>query len=188
MIDYPMTITDRIDFDVTCLTDYFQRLFSMGEEASKIKPAADTDGEDSEQFVNHSIAAFIRPAMACSIYGLLDFWLAKLCSFHQCKSNLPLNHKDIKANSELRAYHKYLTKVALLDLRAVLPNLNHLDSLRKVRNCLIHGGAHVEEQNRQEIGNISGISVQGSLLVISDAFIWDSLDHVKTYLLAVARA
>ena len=183
-----MTNTERIDFDVTCLKDYFQRLLSMAEETPKIKPTAYADGEDSEQFVNHSVATFIRPDMARNIYSLLDFWLAKLCSFHQRKSNLPLNHKDIKANTELSAYHKYLTKVAQLDLRGVLPDLHHLDSLRKVRNCLIHGGAHVEEQKRQEIGNISGVSVQGSLLVISDAFIWDSLDHVRTYLFAVARA
>jgi hypothetical protein len=83
---------------------------------------------------------------------------------------------------------KYLTKVALLNLDAVMPNLNHLHLLRMVRNHLTHSGGHVSEQHRQKLETINGVILSGSLIVIADRFIWDSLDHAKTYLHAVARA
>lgn len=183
-----MTISERIEFDVACLKEYFRKLFSMAESVSSFDGAPQTEDEPQELFVNHSIAVFVRPDMACNIYSLVDFWLAELCRYHRQKGSLTLSHKDIKGLSNLDAYHKYLTKVALLDLQAALPSLNHLHSLRKVRNFLIHGGGHVPEQKHSEIDNISGVSIQGSLLMIADAFVWDSLDHAKTYLCAVAQA
>jgi hypothetical protein len=170
------------------LKEYFQRLFSMAQDAVEEQTLPSTIDEFEERFISQSVTAFIRPDMACNIYSLVDFWLARLCSFHKRKSNLPLGFKDIKAKSQLKAYHKYLTKVAALDLRAVSSDLEHLDSLRKVRNYLIHTGAHVDESQCREIENIAGVSVHGSLIALSDAFIWDSLDHAQSYLCAVARA
>jgi len=189
-------LSDQIDFEVQCLRDYFERLFLLANETSKIQPPFPSESdlakqfgtELAKQFVSDSVAAFIRPDMACNIYSLLDFWLTKLCSFHEGKRNLPLNHTDIKGRTQLDAYHKYFTKVALLDLTAVLPSLECLNSLREVRNCVIHGGAHVSEAKRKRIETIPGISVVGSLVVISDDFIWDSLEHARTYLRAVATA
>lgn len=182
-----MTISERIEFDVACLKEYFQKLFSLAESVSSFEGAPQTGDEPQELFVNHGVAAFVRPDMVCNIYSLVDFWLAELCRYHRQKGSLTLSHKDIKG-SGLGAYHKYLTKVALLDLQAALPSLNHLHSLRKVRNFLIHGGGHVPEQKHSEIDNISGVSIQGSLLMIADVFVWDSLDHAKIYLCAVAQA
>jgi hypothetical protein len=184
-----MINSDRIDFDVQCLKSYFQLLFSLSEGNSEIKPILLENGEHIEQFVNHKVAAFIRPDMACNIYNLVDFWLAELCAFHKQKNNLPRSYKDIKGKKgPFHDYHDYLTKVASLDLQAVLPSFDYLDALRKFRNCLVHGGAHVEEQKRQEIERIAGVSLYGSLIVLSDTFIWDSLNHARTYLCAVAQA
>ena len=183
-----MTISEQIDSDVKCMREYFQRLFSLAQDATADETLPSTIDEFEDRFIRHSVAAFIRPDMACNVYNLVDFWLARLCSFHERNRNVPLAHKDIKAKSQLRAYHKYLTKVASLNLDSVLPNFDHLDSLRKVRNYLVHSGAHVEEDKCREIDNIAGVTVSGSLIVLSDAFIWDSLDHANTYLSAVARA
>ena len=128
--------------------------------------------------------------MACNIYSLVDFWLSELCRFHERKHKLDLSVKDIKAQNDFETYHKYLTKVASLSLQSVRVSHDHLNNLRKVRNCLIHAGSHVQQQQIAAIRQIPGIRVldSGSLIVIADSFIWDSLDHAKTYLCAVAEA
>src|SRR5713226_4149994 len=112
-----MTISEQIDSDVTCLREYFRRLFSMAQEATADDSLPTTIDDFEDRFIRHSVAAFIRPDMACNVYNLADFWLARLCSFHERKNNLALKHKDIKAKSQLAAYHKYLTKVASVNLQ-----------------------------------------------------------------------
>jgi hypothetical protein len=183
-----MTFSESIELDVKCLRKYFEQLFSMAEESRKTQPVMPVNDKGDAWFVGQNVTNFIRPDMVCNIYGLVDFWLARLCSFHKQKANLSLNRGDIRGNSDLDAYHKYLTKVALLDLQSVLPNFRHLDSLRKVRKIFVHVGGHVEDEKLQEIANIPGISIMGSLVVISDDFIWNSLNHAQAYLVAVAKA
>jgi hypothetical protein len=185
----PMTFSDRIELDVKCLRKYFEQLFSMAKEFRKIQPVMPINDKEDAWFVGQNVTNFIRPNMVCNVYSLVDFWLKELCSFHEKKANLSLKYKDIKSNkSDLDAYHKYLTKVALLDLKSMLPSFRHLGSLRKARNCFIHGGGHVEKEMFQKIAHIPDISVMGSLVVVSDDFIWNSLNHAQTYLVAVARA
>lgn len=184
-----MTITERIEYDVQCLDAYFRQLFAMAQVASSQKPTTVATSEEQEYFIAHNVAAFIRPDMVCNVYSLVDFWLPELCCFHKRKSNLVLNHKDIKGTSDLDAYHKYLTKVAALTLQAVQSSYDHLDNLRMVRNCDIHSGGHIkDEQQRTKFEQVPGITVSGSLVIIADSFIWESLNHAKAYLCAVAQA
>lgn len=183
-----MTIIERIEHDVQCLDTYFRQLFAMAQVASLRESSTVATSEASEYFIAHNVAAFIRPDMVCNVYSLVDFWLPELCRFHECKGNLSISHKDIKGTSDLDAYHKYLTKVAALTLQAAQPSYDHLNSLRKVRNCHIHGGGHITPQQRTEIEKIPGITASGSLVIIADSFVWDSLKHAKAYLCTAAQA
>ena len=190
-----MTIADQIDFDAECLKTYFERLLVLADELSEIRPpvpdpnevANNYNAELAKQFVADSVAAFIRPDMACNVYNFVDFYLGQLCAYHRNRKGLALAHKDIRGHNELDAYDKYLTKVALLDLTAVTANLQGLHDLRKVRNFVTHSGAHVANDNHG-LANINGVTVCGTLIVISDAFIWNALDHARKYLSAVGRA
>ncbi len=184
-----MTITERIEYDVKCLDAYFRKLFTMATEVSLQESSTVAMSEESESFIAHNVTAFIRPDMVCNVYSLVDFWLPQLCSFHKRKSNLVLSYKDIKGASDLNAYHKYLTKVAALSLQNAQPSYDHLDSLRMVRNCDIHNGGHIkDEQQRIKFEQVPGITASGSLVIIADSFVWDSLNHAKVYLCAIAQA
>jgi len=180
-----MTITEQIEYDVKCLDTYFRQLFSMAQEASLQEPSSVTTSDEPEYFVAQNL---IRPDMVCNVYSLVDFRLAKLCRFHRCKGHLALSYIDIKGENDLAVYHKYLTKVAALTLQAVQPSYDHLENLRKVRNCLIHSGGHIPPEQRIEIEKIPGITMNASLVMIADSFVWDSLNHAKAYLCAVAQA
>ena len=183
-----VTKLELIKEDARCLDAYFRQLFAMAQEASLQGPSSASTGEADECFIAHDVSAFIRPDMVCNVYNLVDYWLADLCRFHERKSRLPISHQDIKGASGLDAYHKYLTKVAALMLQPVQTSYDHLDKLRKVRNYLIHSGGHVMSKGRLEVEQVPGITVSGSLAIIADSFIWDSLNHAKVYLCAVAQA
>lgn len=184
-----MTITERIEYDVKCLDAYFRKLFTMAAEASLQESSTVAASEESENFIAHNVTAFIRPDMVCNIYSFVDFWLPQLCSFHKQKNNLVLGYRDIKGVSDLDAYHKYLTKVAALSLQNAQPSYDQLDNLRMVRNCEIHNGGYIkDEQQRIKFEQVPGIIVSGSLIIIADSFVWDSLNHAKVYLCAVAKA
>jgi hypothetical protein len=184
-----MTIIERIEYDVKCLDVYFRKLFTMAAEASLQESSTVATSEESESFITPNVTAFIRFDMVCNVYSLVDFWLPRLCSFHERKSNLVLSYKDIKGASDLNAYHKYLTKVAALSLQNAQPSYDHLDNLRMVRNCDIHDGGHIKDEHKRiKFEQVPGITASGSLVIIADSFVWDSLNHAKVYLCAVAQA
>lgn len=184
-----MTFTERIEYDVTCLDVYFHKLFAIANEGSLQDSTAVAVSDESEGFIPHNVTAFIRSDMVCNVYSLVDFWLPQLCSFHRRKNSIVLSHKDIKGEGCLDAYHKYLTKVAALSLQNAQPSYDHLDNLRMVRNCDIHNGGHIkDEPQRIKLEQVPGITVSGSLVIIANSYVWDSLNHAKVYLCAVAQA
>lgn len=184
-----MTITEQIELDVQCLNDYFRKLFVMAKEATLEVTSTVDASVASERFIAHSVTVFIRPDMVGNIYSLVDFRLKELCNLHMDKNSLALSYKDIKGASDLNAYHKYLTKVASLSLQNVQTSYDHLDNLRMVRNCYIHGGGYIQdEKQRIKLEQVSGIDVSDSLVIIADSFVWESLSHAKAYLCAVAQA
>ena len=170
-----MQVTDQIDFDVQSLRGYFEQLLLMEGQLSKMTRPAIVSHKVADQFIAENVAAFIRPDMTSNIYSFVNFWLTKLCLNHQSRRNLSLSHKDIRGKNDLDAFHKYLTKVVGLDLIAVLSSLEKLHDLRKVRNSYVHGGGHINEDRQKEIAKIDGVQVAGSLVLVSNDFIWNSL-------------
>jgi len=184
-----VTKLELIKDDVRCLGAYFRQLFAMAQEASSQEPSSVSTGEAGECFIAHDVSAFIRPDMVCNVYNLVDFWLADLCRFHERKGRLATSLQGIKgARSRLDAYHKCLTKVAALKLQPVQTSYDHLEMLRKVRNYLVHSGGHVMPKGRIQVEQVPGITMSGSLAIIADTFVWDSLNHAKVYLCAAAQA
>jgi hypothetical protein len=183
-----MSIVDRIAYDVECMRDYFTRLISFAEASAKNTPQSAAE----EQFLPRGIAYLVRPDMTCNVYSLADFWLAELCRYHQRLGGLSVTidsfKKSEKKCNDLQRYEKYLTKIALIDLSAVRCSFSRIDSLRKVRNIFIHGGGHALDNKFQAIAATPDVSIQGSLVVVTDRFVWQSLDHVSRYLRYVAAA
>lgn len=184
------TITERIEYDVQCMGAYFRKLFEMAQWDFSQESSTVVTSENSEYFIAHDVTSFIRPDMVCNVYSLVDFWLPILCCFHEGKGKSTFRLQKENGESDLSAYHKYLTKTARLSLHGVQPSYDHLDNLRLVRNCDIHSGGHIKDaKERSKFEQIPGINLEcGSLVIIADSFVWDSLKHAKTYLCAVAQA
>ncbi len=186
-----MTITARIDNDFKSLETYFQRLFDLHDEMVQQEGqfpivAYDVDAEES-QAEHFYVSHLIKPDMIIGVYSCFEFWVQKICDLHKLKNNLALSYKDIRGKHDLHTYHKYLTLVAGLNLDAVKTSYQRLDDLRKVRNILVHNGGHIPKEKENELSKIDGISVAGSLVVITDEFVRDLLIHAKRFAAYVAK-
>ena len=184
-----MNVSEQIDYDVQFMRAYFRQLFVFAESAASKTPEL-TEGATAFQPVG--VSHLVRVDMACNIYSLADFWLASLCRHYQERGRLSVSFDDFRKSerksNEFQRYRKYLTKVVSLDLTSAQDSFRHLNALREVRNCLIHGGGHVAEKKREVLAQIPGISLNMSLVVVSESFIWESLTHASQYLQAVAQA
>lgn len=187
-----MTITARIDDDFKSLETYFQRLFDLHNELVLQEPqfpivAYDVETEESQ--ANHFyVSHLIKPNMIIGVYSCFEFWIQKICDFHQLKNNLALSYKDIRGKHDLHTYQKYLTLVAGLHLETVQASYRRLDDVRKVRNALVHNGGHIPKEKENEFSQIEGISVAFSMVVISNEFIGDVLTHARHFAIYVAKA
>jgi len=186
-----MNVSEQIDHDVQFMRAYFRQLFVFADSAAS-KASELIEGATNPTFQSVGVSHLVRVDMACNVYSLADFWLANLCTHYQQRGRLSVSFDDFRKSegksNDLQRYRKYLTKVVSLDLTSAQDSFRHLDALREVRNCLIHGGGHVAENKRKVLAQIPGISLHGSLVVVSESFIWESLAHASQYLQAVAQA
>lgn len=161
-------------------------MFTLLEEARKEESQREPGLEDCYSDVSnakfHGFSHLIRPAMLLNIYSFVEFWLPEVCDYKHRKLNLVLQHKDIKGDNDIHAYHKYLTKYAKLDLSNVRNSYNQLQYLRKIRNSFIHNGGHIPEEKQSEFDGLEEVYFSGTLIVIEDQFIWSCIDHASCYL------
>lgn len=142
---------------------------------------------DESQAEHFYVSHLIKPDMIIGVYSCFEFWIQKICDFHKLKNNLALSYKDIRGKHDLHRYHKYLTLVAGLNLLPVQTSYQRLDDLRKVRNILAHNGGHTPNEKENELSKINGISIAGSLVVVTDEFVRDLLTHAKSFTVYVAK-
>lgn len=164
-----MTLKDRIKYYATELKKYFDIVSNS------------IQSEPEWSYLNVSA----RFNMVSDIYGCLEFWLVLLCDYHKTKQQLNLSHTDIRGKNDLSAYNKYLLKVCGIDMASVQNKYCQLQNLRKVRNAIIHGGAHTSDEKP---GTITGIQLAGTLLIVYEAFVENSLVNAENYLVHIANA
>ena len=170
-----MDLIKRIVLDFDGLNEYY----------ATIVTAIDSKPELSDYKMN------ARYNIVSDVYNCLEFWLVELCSMRKTK----ISYKQIKAKNELAKLNKYLLKEVGLNLTEVKSNYDQLQSLRSVRNCVVHNGAHVKSN---ELDNIPGIKTHGvylgnenkniTLVCVTDAFIEISIENAKLYLTHVATS
>ena len=164
-----MGLSERIEYDFSELDRYFK----LVSKAIKAEPDWSY------------LKASARFNMIIDIYGCLEFWLRDLCDYQKNRRQLPLSHKDIRSDNDLSAYNKYLCKISKIDMAPVNSAFNDLQDLRKVRNIIVHSGAHTIEN---KISSIKGVGLLGSLITVSNEFVYQSKASAKCYLTYIANA
>ncbi|PCI41389.1 MAG: hypothetical protein COB46_03810 [Rhodospirillaceae bacterium] len=185
-----MQRTDLITSDFKSLEIYFHKLFQFHGETLKEEKALPIVVHDNNSGVSansHGISQYIKPGMVIDIYCFVDFSLREICKDQKARNTIDKSFGDLKARNELSRFNKYLTTCAGLNLSEVKKSYDRLHELRNIRNKLIHEGGHIEGDDKDNFSKIKGIEVHCSLIVITDDFIREQLEHAKKYLLAAAK-
>jgi len=189
-----MSISERVNDDVQCMREYFSQLIAFAESFAKAFAPPSAAGDNTSVYQPLNVTHLVRPDMVCNVYSLLDFWLQELCRYQQQHRTLSMTFSDFKKKdksrtSDLERYRKYISNIAGVDLRAVHPSFKSLDVLREVRIAFIHRGGHAKEKRiRELVTKTPGISLETTLIVVSDRYIFESLDHASQFMQAIAQA
>jgi hypothetical protein len=165
-----MNVEEQIEYDLDQLTKYYELVsdrFQKVPEWSYFQSSA-------------------RYSIVIDIYGCLEFWLKKICDMRMKSAHLVLSHTEIRGNNGLAAFNKYLKKVACVDMSKVARQYQGLQDLRKIRNLIVHHGAHIGDDNN-EVKNIRGIRIFTSLVGIEEIFIKDAFGNTKEFLVHACR-
>jgi len=185
-----ITFEDQINEDLLCLAHYFEKMFSLLEDAKSTEakvPMTVRDGTEAYA-PRVQISHLIKPDMLINIYAIFDFWIKRLCDNKKKICNLELGWKDINGDNDPQRYHKYLTKYAGMNLDNLNRDYQGIQSLRSIRNKYIHAGGHVfDEKDMSKMKSIKGITIDIGTIVIHDEFVWSSLDNVEKYLIEIAE-
>lgn len=162
---------------------------ALDEERTAPVVVEDADADES-QAAYHGFSHLIIPDMVINTYSLLEWWLRKICEFQRGRKSLSKTYKKYPVSNKLEndfdRYHRYLTEYACIDLTSMKDSRDRIDSLRKVRNRLVHHGGDIPSNEKDEYSCIDGITVMSvspiHYLVIEDDFIWDMVEHVQKYL------
>lgn len=159
------TITEQIEYDVKCISTYFQKLKLFVEEQQI------ATNEGPEDF----IAVFRAFDMVYNIYGLVDYWHPKLCDKHSNKRGTSRITRKIPGISDLAHRHNYLIGRPEFNLDRVQlePSYNALNKLRDIRNADAHDGGYCDPKN-------------ALVYQFTEDYLWESLEHAKTYLCVIA--
>lgn len=188
-----MKLSARIDSDCKNLDSYFQKLFTLLQEAIEDENFAPIELYDlnstEAQAKYFSFSRFIKPDMVINIYSLVEFWMKEICKIQKTTRKLNHSFEIIKREkkSDLEIYNEFLTEYAELSISEVQVSYFRLNELRIVRNKLIHSGSHLLPNEINQLASISGIRVTNSILIIEDSFIEDTLKHAKKYLITAAN-
>lgn len=164
---------NKISDDINDLRIYFQKIFEVVNTSTEFSDLA-------------HFKSYVKLDMLCNIYSCLDFWLKNICKQKQLSLKLNLNFKDIKADNEFAVYHKYLEKVAGVNMDDVNNEYNNLQKLRAIRNSIIHAGSHAVDIKK--ISDIAGITFHKTLICVSKEYVVNSIEEAEKYLLSASDA
>lgn len=188
-----MKISEVIEYDVDCVREYCNQLLAFAESPPKDFTPTKSKREADLPFQPISISHLVRSDLLCNIYSLLDYRLKSLCQYHEKiskpeKSFEKFKQGDKSRTSDLDRYRRYFQTIVGIDLKPRLSEFRHLDLVRRIRNVYIHDGGHADDGMLALVANISGVTCHGSLLVVKDEYIYETLDHASAYLQTIAKA
>lgn len=188
-----MNITEAIDYDLECVREYCKRLIAFANASSRdfIPPKAKSTR--GTQYLPIDVSHLVRPDLISNIYALVDFRLKTLCDHHHKSGKAASSFQEFKRSdkgktSDLARYKKYLQSEASIDFAPFQDSFKHLDLMRRIRNTYMHHGGHADEDTSRVVAGVHGVTTSASLLVVSDEYISESIDHAAKLLLSIANA
>lgn len=181
-----MTLAELINQDLESMEEYFKCLFKHAERDYDSPP------QEKSIYFPFGVKHLILSDMACNIYSLVDYRLFSICKHKEILNSNAKKLESFRKNrseSDFQYYTRYLAEVFAVDLSAQHANFEILNDLRIVRNILIHSGGHYKPKpNLKNPEEIPGLSLNYSLVEVSEEFIWRSFGAAREFLQSAIKA
>jgi hypothetical protein len=132
--------------------------------------------------------SIMRTSLFLSCYSFLENHLITICKEIQRKKKLELGVGDLKHNGIEKA-QVYLKKVAGLNFPEQSPEWNYIKKCNKIRNCIVHNGSLIDENNknlRDIIKSMNTIRTDNFILEekirLEKGFCFDFIQNMRTLL------
>lgn len=160
---------------ISALRKYLEVMEAQMEEVHRCERVAmererpqNADEEDRQLFMNQQQALEdlfeqdLAPAMRYSFVVLMhtvfETRLRAFCSDMQSERRIPIPLRDVRG-SPIEQARTYLTKLATLQV-ADVPEWQHLRTLQKVRDCIVHAFGYVaDSRDEKEIRELASQSI-----------------------------
>jgi len=189
VIDYQRTMESNLEKSKKSFDKYLDGLNLLKE----IEAAKNSGNEEdiyyweyqkddlSERY--HSIAGFyphsFRAASIIQLYSFLEFHLRSICEMVFVHGDIRFRIHEIKGHSALERAKIYLSKTANVDFGKLNPEWEFINTIRKLRNCLIHEGGQIKKSKADYLSNVGGVLLK-EMNINKDIFQIQLIDKTLT--------
>ncbi|WP_366186330.1 hypothetical protein [Flavobacterium ovatum] len=89
-----------------------------------------------------------RTSFFIQMFSVLEYELKIICTTHSKINQKEFSIENLKGNSEIEKAKFYLKKAVNLNLNEIEPEWNYLDTMRKIRNRIVHGDGEINQKHR----------------------------------------
>lgn len=128
----------------------------------------------------------LRGSALISSYSLLESSLSDACELAKRQFNLQLSYKDIKGDSTLHVFKKYLTKVVGVKLDDLNADWEKINTNRLIRNKIVHDLSRIDKDSERHLyakmKEMDSIDLlDGEFLIMDNKLIIDFLESASNY-------
>jgi hypothetical protein len=88
-----------------------------------------------------------RTSFFTQIFSVFEYELKKICSIHHLENKTDFSVTDLKGNGEIEKAKLYLQKACKINFEALEPEWTYLDTIRKIRNIIIHHQGEIRQNH-----------------------------------------
>ena len=134
------------------------------------------------EVANYEIPRVIKLPYLVTLYSLFESSTLSLLKYAQEKENKKISVKDIKGNSLISDYNKYIQHILNYEFCFNQNTMSRMSELNKLRNCVAHSNGNIDQRNtgiNKLLSNNLKISELNGQLDISYEYLLDTFQFIS---------
>lgn len=173
----------RNDILSTFPPSYQERLTKASESQNPYE--LDIELQLVNESANNILPRLYLNTATVALYSTFEFCIIDITRAFQTKRPDRLKFTDLRSSNLVSQCITYFTKVVELDHFASEPDIQQLQLLRKLRNCIVHSSGKLEFVKASDRAHFETLKENGKGLTLTD---WDDSIIVEEHLLMTLHA
>ncbi|SDF95834.1 hypothetical protein SAMN05421827_102247 [Pedobacter terrae] len=129
-----------------------------------------------------------RASFLIQIFSFVEYELKQICNQHHYQFSTAVSISDLKGSSDLDKAKVYLSKICKIDFNRLQPEWSYLNSLRKIRNRLVHHQGTITHDDPDRKKLLSFISENADVSIKEDLLLNKDFDGEELTIMITGRA